>query len=52
VKCMDYEVEGVRLETGKENNNCGSRKNCQILKLYNGDAVDHSKWRKLIKDVA
>ena len=27
------------------------QKDCQALKLNRQDAVDHSKWRKLIKDV-
>jgi len=26
-------------------------KDCQARKLNTEDAVDHSKWRKLIKDV-
>jgi len=34
----------VDLERG-----CG--KGCQALKLKNEDAIDHSRWKKLIKDV-
>jgi len=51
-KFMGYEVEGPRprgrpkwtwTEVVKED--------CQARKLNTEDAVDHSKWRKLIKDV-
>jgi len=51
-KCMEYEIEGPRprgrpkrtwREVVKEDN--------LTHKLNKEDATDHSKWRKLIKDV-
>jgi len=47
-KCMEYEVEGPRPKrTWRE----VVEKDCQARKLNTEDAVDRSKWRKLIKDV-
>jgi len=47
-KCMEYEVEGLKTkETWKE----VVEKVCQARKLNKEDAVDCSRWRKLIKDV-
>jgi len=47
-KCMEYEVEGPRPKrTWRE----VIREDCQACKLNKEDAVDRSKWRKLIKDV-
>ena len=45
---MDYEVEGARPKrTWRE----VVGKDCQARKLNIEDAMDHSEWRKLIKDV-
>ena len=51
-KCMEYEVEGSRprgrpKKTWKE----VVREDCQACKLNKEDAVDHCKWRKVIKEV-
>ena len=51
-KCMEYGVEGPRprwrpKRTWRE----VVREDCQARKLNKEDAMDHSKWRKLIKDV-
>ena len=47
-KCMVYEVEGPRPKrTWRE----VAEKDCQAHKLNKEDAVDRSKWRKLIKNV-
>jgi len=47
-KCMEYEVEGPRPKrTWRE----VAEKDCQAHKLNKEDAVDRSKWRKLIKNV-
>jgi len=50
--CMEYEVEGPR---PRERPNRTWRevveKDCQARKLNKEDAMDHSRWRKLIKDV-
>jgi len=51
-KCMEYEAEGSRLRgrpkrTWKE----VVETDCQACKLNKEDAVDCSRWRKLIKDV-
>ena len=35
----------------KEDLERGCSKDCQALKLKNEDAIDHSRWKKLIKDV-
>ena len=51
-KCMEHEAEGSRprgrpKRTWKE----VVRKDCQARKLNKEDAVDHCKWRKVIKEV-
>jgi len=51
-KCIEYEVEGPRprgrlKRTWRE----VVEKDCQALKLNKEDAMEHSRWRKLIKDV-
>ena len=51
-KFMEYEVEGSRprgrpKRTWKE----VVREECQARKLNKEDAVDHCKWRKVIKEV-
>ena len=47
-KCMEYEVECPRpKKTWREI----VKEDCQARKLNTEDAVDRSKWRKLIKDV-
>ena len=47
-KCMEYEVKVPRPKrTWRE----VVEKDCQARKLNKEDAVDHSKWRKLMKDV-
>jgi len=45
---MEYEVEGPRPRTTLRE---VVEKDCQARKLNREDAVDHSRWRKLIKDV-
>jgi len=50
-RCMDYEVEGSR-PRGRPKRTW--RKvvpiDCQAHKLNREDAIDHSRWRKLIQD--
>ena len=51
-KCMEHEVEGSRprgrpKKTWKE----VVREDCQACKLNKEDAMDYSRWRKLIKVV-
>jgi len=48
-KCMEYEVEGPR-PRGRPKRTWTEvvKEDCQARKL---DAMDRSKWRKLIKDV-
>jgi len=50
-KCMEYEVEDVR-PRGRPRRTWREvvHKDCQSLKLNREDAVDHSRWRKQIKD--
>jgi len=49
---MEYEVEGPRPRgTPKRTWREVVKKDCQALKLNKEDAIDPSKWRKLIKDV-
>ena len=51
-KCMEYEVEGPGpRERPKRIWREIVREDCQACKLSTEDAVDRSKWRKLIKDV-
>jgi len=51
-KCMEYEVEGLR-PRGRPKRTWREvvEKYCQACKLNKEDAMDHSRWRKLIKDV-
>jgi len=52
-KCMEYEVEGPRpRERPKRTWREVVEKDCQARKLNKEDAMDRSKWRKLIKDVS
>jgi len=51
-KCIEYEVEGPRprgrlKRTWRE----VVEKDCQARKLNKEDAMENSRWRKLIKDV-
>jgi len=51
-KCMEYEVEGSRPGgRPKRTQREVVEKDCRARKLNKEDAVDHSRWRKLIKDV-
>jgi len=49
-KCMEYEVEGSR-PRGRPKMTWREvvQKDCQARKLNREDAVDHSRWKKLIK---
>jgi len=51
-KCMEYEVEGSR-PRGRPKRTWRQvvQKDCQARKLNRKDAVDRSRWMKLIKDV-
>jgi len=51
-KCMEYEVEGRR-PRGRPKRTWREvvEKDCQERKLNKEDAIDRSRWRKLIKDV-
>jgi len=51
-KCMEYEVEGSR-PRGRPKRTWKQvvREDCQACKLNKEDAVDHCKWRKVIKEV-
>jgi len=51
-KCMEYEVEGPR-PRGKPKRTWREvvEKVCYACKLSKENAVDHSRWRKLIKGV-
>jgi len=49
---MEYEAEGPRPTGGpKRTWKEVMEKDCQARKLNKEDAVDRSRWRKLIKDV-
>jgi len=51
-KCMEYEAEGPRPTGGpKRTWKEVVEKDCQARKLNKEDAMDRSRWRKLIKDV-
>ena len=51
-KCMVYEVEGPRPRGGPNRNWTEvMAKDCQARKLNKEDAMDCSRWRKLIKDI-
>jgi len=50
-KCMEYDVEGSR-PTGRQTQEDVERlckKDCQARNLNREDAMDHSRWKKLIK---
>ena len=49
-KCMTYEVEGAR-QRGRPKWTWREivQKDCQACKLSREDAIDHSRWRKMIK---
>jgi len=49
-KCMEYEVEGPR-PRGRPKRREVVQEDCQARKLKTQDAMDSSRWRKLIKDV-
>jgi len=51
-KCMEYEVEGPS-PRGRPKRTWREvvEKDCQAHKLNTEEAMDRSKWRKLIKDV-
>ena len=51
-KCMEHEVEGPR-PRGRPKRTWTEvvREDCQARKMNKQDAVDHCKWRKMIKDV-
>jgi len=51
-KCMEYEVEGPR-PRGRPKRTWREvvKEDCQARKLNTEDAMDRSKWKKLIKDV-
>jgi len=48
---MEYEVEGARPRS-RPNRNWKevAQKDCQAHKLNKKDAMDYSRWRKLIED--
>ena len=50
-KCMEYKLEGPR-PRGRPKRTWREvvKENCQARKLNTEDAMDRSKWRKLIKD--
>jgi len=50
-KCMEYEVEGS-IPRGRPQRTWTEvvQKDCQPCKLNKEDAMDHRRWRKLIKD--
>jgi len=51
-KCMEYEAEGSRpRDIPKRTWREVVEKDCQACKLNKEDAVDCSRWRKLIKNV-
>jgi len=49
-KYMEYEVEGSR-PRGRPKGTWGevAHKDCQACNLNRDDAMDHSRWKKLIK---
>ena len=50
-KCMEHEVEGSR-PRGRPKKTWRElvREDCQARKLNKEDAMDHCKWRKVIKE--
>ena len=52
LQCMQNEVEGSRPRGRlKRSWREGVEKDCQADKLKKEITIDHSRWRKLIKDV-
>jgi len=51
-KCMEYEEDGPR-PIGKPKRTWTevAEKDCQTRKLNNEDAMDRSRWTKLLEDV-
>jgi len=51
-KCIAYEVEGPR-PRGRPKRTWREvvKEDCQVCKMNREDAIDHCKWRKMIKDV-
>ena len=51
-KCVEYEVEGPR-PRGRPKRTWREvvREDCEAHKMNKVDAIDHCKWRKMIKDV-
>jgi len=50
-KCTKYEVEGGRPRSRpKKTWTVIVQKDCQACKSNRGDAMDHSRWKKQIKD--
>ena len=51
-KCVEYEAEGSRPRgRPKRTWRVDVEKDCQAHKFNKEDAVDHSRWMKLVKDV-
>ena len=50
-KCMEYDVEVPNKRKTKEDLERGCGKGLSSIKLNKKDAMDCSRWRKLIKDV-
>jgi len=49
-KCMEYEVEGSRPRgRAKRTSKEVVQKDCQARNLNREDAMDRSRWKKLIK---
>jgi len=50
-KCMEYEVEGAR-PRGRPKKTWREivEKDCQERRLNREDAMDHTRWRKQIRD--
>ena len=50
-KCIEYEVEGARPRSRpKKTWREFVQKDCRTCKLNREDAMDHSRWRKQLKD--
>ena len=50
-KCIEYEVEGLRPRGIPKTRREVIEKDCHACKLNKKDAMDRSKWRKLIMDI-
>jgi len=48
-KCMQYEVEGSRPRGPKRTWKEVAQKDCQARNLNKEDAMDHDRWKKVIK---